>query len=319
MRREPTPDPTLPDRHAPLVARNPQDIAAAVPVALGFEPDDSVVMLTIGGRDGFHARVDFPPAAAADDEVIDLLMAPALTHEVEAVLFVHYAADARAVRRLARRLEREFRAARVRVIVQLRVTDQRCYAALGRLPGVTAHGLPLDVRSHAFRAASVLHGRVTLGSRAEVAATVAPDVPSQRAVEALPMPIPCTAPGLRLRLCELLSDETTVRLDDAEVARMAHSLVDPRIRDEALLLVSRDTADRHVALWSDVVRRAPEHLVPDVAAVLALAAWVAGHGALAWCAVERCREVAPDHRLAGYVAAALENALPPRVWDERVG
>ena len=34
------------------------------------------------------------------------------------------------------------------------------------------------------------------------------------------------------------------------------------------------------------------------AAVLGLAAWLAGHGALAWCAVDRCQAVDPDNSLA---------------------
>ena len=65
------------------------------------------------------------------------------------------------------------------------------------------------------------------------------------------------------------------------------------------------------------MQRAPDDLVAAPAAVLGLAAWLAGHGALAWCAVDRCPEVDPDHSLAGLVAEMLTEAVPPSAWDAR--
>jgi hypothetical protein len=70
-----------------------------------------------------------------------------------------------------------------------------------------------------------------------------------------------------------------------------------------------------VAFWTDVVRRTPEPLVPAPASLLAFAAWLAGHGALAWCALDRVFAVDPDYRMAAYLAQALEHALPPEVWE----
>ena len=46
-----------------LTARTPEDILAVVPVVLGFEPTESLVMLTFGSDPPFHARVDLPDAA----------------------------------------------------------------------------------------------------------------------------------------------------------------------------------------------------------------------------------------------------------------
>jgi hypothetical protein len=54
--------------------------------------------------------------------------------------------------------------------------------------------------------------------------------------------------------------------------------------------------------------------VAGPAAVLGLAAWLAGHGALAWCAVDRCQAVDPDNTLAGLVAEVLARAVPPSAW-----
>src|ERR1700712_6060955 len=60
-----------------FVARSPVDLVALVPMVLGFHPSDSVVLLTFGPPGGsFHARVDLPVSAAAQEEVADVL-APA--------------------------------------------------------------------------------------------------------------------------------------------------------------------------------------------------------------------------------------------------
>ena len=61
------------------------------------------------------------------------------------------------------------------------------------------------------------------------------------------------------------------------------------------------------------MRRRPPTRWPAPAALLAFAAWQAGDGALAWCAVDRCLEADPDYSLAGLVAELLTAAVPPRV------
>ena len=53
-----------------MTARTPEDVLAVVPVVLGFEPHDSLVMLTFGADPPFHARVDLPDRRS---EVPDLV------------------------------------------------------------------------------------------------------------------------------------------------------------------------------------------------------------------------------------------------------
>src|SRR3954470_2495078 len=74
-----------------LTARGPADLLAAVPVVLGFRPRDSLVMLTFDAVHSFHARVDLPPpdeAAESLPELVDGLLAPALSQRVRRVVFV---------------------------------------------------------------------------------------------------------------------------------------------------------------------------------------------------------------------------------------
>jgi hypothetical protein len=100
------------------------------------------------------------------------------------------------------------------------------------------------------------------------------------------------------------------------VVPLALALRDPASRDEAWCGLTRDVARTHVELWSDVVRRVPDEVVAGPAAVLAVAAWLAGDGALAWCAIERCRAVEPDHTLARLVADLLDDACSPDLWEQ---
>ena len=86
-------------------------------------------------------------------------------------------------------------------------------------------------------------------------------------------------------------------------------------RDVAWAEINRETSGAHVDLWRDLVRRSPRHLLPDASALLAFAAWQHGDGALAWCAIDRCLEVDPDHWLAHYVAEVLTRAVPPTAWE----
>jgi len=90
----------------------------------------------------------------------------------------------------------------------------------------------------------------------------------------------------------------------------------PAVRDGAWTPVHRAVARDHVRLWTDAVRRAPARVRGSAAAVLAFAAWTAGDGALAWCAVDRCVEVDPTNSLAELVGDLLQGAVPPDAFTE---
>lgn len=299
----PTP-PTTP--RTTLTARSPEDVLAAVPVVLGFEPRQSVVMLTFGGVETFHARLDLPPPSEAD-QAVALLLDPALLHRVRRVLFVLYADDGPAVRGVGERLRRAFTEAGVEVLEVLRAHGGRWFAS-GGPPG----GVPYDVGDHRFRAQAVVDGIVVHGSRDELEALLRPRPDAVGLVErALRRAVPSTAGEVGDLVERRLAEG---RFSDAELARVLLALAEPTGRDAAWAALSRDGALGHVRLWTDAVQRAPDGLVPGPAAVLGLAAWLAGHGALAWCAVDRCRAHDPGNTLAALVADVLTRAVPPSVW-----
>ena len=322
------------DRPLVLTVRTPEDVLAMVPVLLGFVPEDSVVMLTFGGRRPFHARVDLPrgPDALDDvEEVVAQLLAPVRAQAVRQVLFVLYTADAPVASLAVERLATVFRGAGVEVVEALR-TDGRCWwPGLRDRAGVPAGGVPYDVGSHPLTVEAVLAGKAVLGSREQLAHTMAHAPELAAGVVAALAAMSTTAGGRAGRASGAPPRaEVAARVgaglatyadgaaapDDATIAWLLRALLDPGAREAAAELMTAGTAAQHAGFWTEVVRRSPETLVAGPAALLAFAAWRAGDGARAWCAVDRCLDADPDHPLGRVVAAALTHALPPDCWPD---
>ncbi|MEO6509657.1 MAG: DUF4192 domain-containing protein [Nocardioides sp.] len=304
-----------------LTAKTPEDVLAAVPLVLGFVPEDSVVMLTSGAAHPFHARLDLPLTAARCRDAAESLIGPARRHGVERVLFVLYAGDARVARACARALVRRFRRGGVEVTDVLRSTGGRWFPLSLDGSEPDGPGTPYDVRGHLFTAQAVAAGRVTRASRGELAATVAAD-PARRESMAAAVPVARASgaaddpvswlPELVARLVEQGSVP-----DPPTTARLLVAIAEPAGRDVAMADLTRDSAERWLPLFSALVRAAPRELVAPAGSVLGFLAWLSGDGALAWCALDRAAEGDPPCTLATAVADALELALPPDVWVRR--
>jgi len=298
-----------------LQARTPADIAAFVPLALGFVPERSVVMVSVGAPGGMQARVDLPHDPDDVDDVVEALLRPARLHRLRDVVVVVYDDDTTVADEAAWSMHEEFTAAGIRVREVLRVHDDHWYAVLPGAPLAAYRGVRFTLAEHAFTARAVFDGRVTHASREALLATIAPDDAAVTrtstdlaGAEALPV-------GAVGALTRRHMDLGTP-FSRAELASVAVSLVVGERRDEAWVWLSRPEARRAVDLWSDAVRRLPTSHVAGPAAVLAFAAWLVGDGALSWCAVDRCREAEPTHSLADLVAMLLEAATSPDSWEE---
>lgn len=295
--------------------RHPEDLLAAVPVLLGFGPEASLVMLTFGGSVQFHGRIDLPRRPEHVDHCVESLLAPAVRHAVRAVAFVLYDAEPEPAAFLARRLAVRTGECGMHLADCLSVLDGRWYDPLG-LHGAPPGGVPFSADDHEFRVRSVAGGHVTLGSRAELEATVAPAVDAvAETAAALADAVPPSPAEVRAMLGAALHGP---RLTADRVAGLLLALQAGPVRDEAWGRMRRDDVHAQVALWSDVVRRSPPDLVAHPAAVLAFAAWLGGDGALAWCALDRCFAQEPGHGLGLLVAGLLEHAVPPLEWDRAI-
>jgi hypothetical protein len=302
-----------------LTARGPEDLLAAVPVVLGFRPSDSVVMLTFDARRTFHARVDLPPPDDADDDLPALSAAlrdPCLVHGVGRVALVVYSADAALAARVGARLRGDFTAVEIGVIDVLRAHEGLWWQVPTGPREPESPGRPYDEACHPFAAQAVFDGQVTHATRDALRETLAPDPDAQRRVRARLRGLGPARPVEVGWVTEALGRwaESGADPDDDEAARVLRAVTRVEARDAALFAVSRETSREHLRVWSGLLRRAPAGHVPDAAVLTAFAAWQSGHGALAWCALDRCFEVAPDHPLGRGLAECLTRAVPPSAW-----
>jgi hypothetical protein len=289
----PTPSSTVTRLHA----RTPDDIAAFVPLALGFVPERSVVLLSVGSPGGMSARVDLPQDPDDVDDVVEALLRPARRNGVRDVVVVIYDDDTTVADEAAWALHEELAAAGISVREVLRV-----------------HDVPFTRAEHPFTAQGVFDGRVTHTSREALRATIAPDEAEIRATEPVLAEARALPGGALASLVRGHVDRGTT-FSVGELAAVACSLPSGALRDEAWVWLVRSEARRAVDLWTDAVRRLPDRHVAGPAAVLAFAAWLLGDGALAWCAVDRCRDAEPAHSLADLVAQLLEAATSPDEWE----
>lgn len=330
-----------------FIARNPVDLLAVVPCVLGFHPEDSAVLLTFGAgeQQSFHARVDLPLEAADQRDVATMLRSVVTRHGAARVGLVLYTDDAEAAHAFQQVLVPWFEQDDVEVIDVLRVCGDRFHAA----DDPDDPGFVFDLTSHPFTAAQVVEGRVTFDSRQELAESLVGSDPED--TEAIATAADAFADRLlivggrarrrgpsvtgaggrpmvtalagelrehahwlqaRLRAADRTSG-TELAPDDA--ARVLVLVALDSLREVAIAELSRITARSQLEFWRELCRRAPADLRPAPASLCALAAWISGDGALAWCALERCFENDPDDVLGHHVAALLESATPPAIWS----
>ncbi|OKI45723.1 hypothetical protein A6A27_37930 [Micromonospora sp. CB01531] len=90
-------------------------------------------------------------------------------------------------------------------------------------------------------------------------------------------------------------------------------LADIAVRDYA----GEATGDQlwHLALWTDLTRRATPAYAAAPATLLALTAWQQGQGALASVALNRALAADPHYRLARLIDHALRHGIPPNALN----
>lgn len=298
-----------------LTARTPEDLIALAPVVLGFQPEESLVMLTFG--DGaFHARIDLPGSPDEVAGVVEAVVAPLVAHGLRRAVFLVFSTSPSQMS-LVSTLLSVCADHGVDVVDVLRADGRRWFRLHHR---GTGPGVAYDVSHHPFHARSVVEGQVTWSSRRALAASLTPQADRVAAVRVLVEGLPAVVPRSQIAaerawLVALLSaaDEGDLPSDEA-CARLLRDLADGRLWEEALCWLTRQRADSQRALWTSVLRRAPDDWVAAAAVLLGFAGWLGGQGALAWCAVDRCLAEAPEDRRARVLADLLLRAVPPSRW-----
>jgi hypothetical protein len=327
------------DTRPTLRIKSPADLLALVPSVLGFHPDESIVLVVTAGEAGqLHARLDLPRDEEEAVETVRVLLNAVSRSEASQVALVAYCVDEEPAAALVDLLALELEVCGVDVMCAIRADGERWFS-LDCVEGCCPlDGRRYDVSSHPITAQAVLEGKVTYDSRDALADSLVGNDPD--AVEAVGEAADEAMRRLRAALRHPLgpeSDEGTRRhlvtegywvrervrrylrtrepLDDHDAGRMAVAITVVEVRDVAWAEMNRSNACTHVELWRDLTRRTPLDLLAAPSALLAFAAWLAGDGALAWCAVDRCLEAEPGYSMAALVSQALAGAMHPSVWE----
>lgn len=308
-----------------------QGLVAAVPQFLGFEPEQSIVLLCLTrprGRVGPVARIDLPPPACA--AALQPMLECARRYADE-VAIVCYHSDQRPA--CIDELTAALRDRDIPVVATLsvsggRIRDARSLTAMQRDLGVPLLG-PDDEESLALRSAAILTERLPLPNRQALEASIAPpnDWDDSETQQAIVAHLHTLAPDLqaaRNRLTSALvrrvdaalgaawaSYRTTGGVPAATAARLIALAQDSACRD---LVIARavatiDTAT--VGLIAAVAAQCPSEYCAQWCAILAAAAYRCGDGAMAHCALDRVTTAQPGHRMARLLRAAMDACLPP--------
>ncbi len=309
-----------------LRIESPTVLIAAVPLLLGFHPEESVVMLTAGGAsESFFARVDLPRSPGDVEVVVEDLCDVAGRHGVHHVALVLLTDDAGRARATHDAFVAGLATRAVDLQVALRADGRRWFPLTG-LAGDPDAGEEYDVSTHPFTLEAMVEGRVVHDTRGALADSLrsthpdevervgsAADAANARMTGAPRAQLVAEGRWVQERLRRFLEDG--LPLDVPDLGRLLHLMTDTDVRDGAWAERTRDNARRHVDLWRDVVRRAPVDALAPPATLLAFAAWLAGDGALAWCALDRARAADPDYSMAMLVERALTCAVAPSTWQ----
>lgn len=315
--------------HLPAVLRahSPEDLMAFVPLALGFAPAESVVIIAVGAR-GPHARVDLPSVVEAE-EVGRQLAHTYVCHGVERVAVVGCSGRPETLDPVLLTIAGWLDRSHVRVVAVL-ATGAGHGRALSDDPGDPGEPFTFDATSHAFRARAVFEGHVVHASREAVVAQVARDpravriLERERSVRAhghgwQPSPDPAAEVAVRV---QMLRDAFGRDVWSGEqgghwMAEALELLAAPGGGIERWLLRDREEIARQLGHWCRVLQACPDDELVPVATVVAHQAWASGNGALAWSALDRVdavhrRPVASDAwRALNLVRSFLVTARTP--------
>lgn len=299
----------------PISIRTPGDLVAAIPHLLGFQPEDSVVIVPTS-RGLPVARIDFPHAAEDRERVWESIHSGFGRHARpdSSVAIVCLTNDHAEAASTARHLADRFASIGVGVELQLWVANDR-WSDL-----VTGANDVVTVASRErLAAASVFAGQaLPERSREDLAnslvgdpAPVAALLPEAReaAAESVPRLESDWALGILSRF-----ETDGNRLTDRDAARLLVAVESSPIRDRLWDQMDRRTAAVDVAFWTDMTRRSPVEVRTAPAALLGFASWLHGDGARALCALDQVPQGQP-YVLADLVSTALATGMHPREWD----
>lgn len=314
----------------------PQGIVAAIEHCLGFTPEESLVLVCLAAprdRVGPVARIDLPPPGYPDEALLPMLECARRYADSAAIVCYHDGSRPGCIDDLTRGL----RDRDIPVVATLSVFAGRIHDARSAAASPGDGGIPMlpadDPRTTTLRSAALLAGRSPLPNRAALAASIAPpsdcdDADMRRAIATAAQelaPIVSAAPGGRLTpgmvgyvdaaLTAVNSEYRTGRISAPSAARAIAAVQHLPCRDLVIARTVDRCGDDFVGPAIAVAARCPDDWCADWCAVLAVAAYRSGDGALAHCALDRTVAAAPRHRLAHLLRSSIDACIPPASLD----
>jgi hypothetical protein len=308
----------------------PGALIAALPAVLGFVPENSLVLVSLGdGELGSVLRVDLSEGLV---DRIGHLAEVAAAAEPEAAIAV--IVDAEGAH--CPRCNEEYRHLCSVLTEALSQHDIDLWAAHvvdrvalgGRwhcVDGCGSSGAVEDPSASPLAAAAVLDGRRLYPRRADLQAVVAVDdragstelavavtqQAAKREVAHRADPAGCSRRDVENAMDAAARVAGGQSLSDAELAELGCALSDVNVRDTLYALAVGENAGEAESLWAVLARTLPLPWRVEALVLLAFSAYARGDGPLAGMSLEAALRCAPDHRMAGMLDTALQSGLRP--------
>lgn len=304
----------------------PGTLIAALPAVLGFVPENSLVLVTVDhGEMGSVMRVDLSAELPDSFDHLAEVAAAAGPDSAIAVIVDESGASCRMCNDDHRLLTAALAGALSGFGIELlaaHVVDR--VAAGGRwhcADGCGGSGVVEDPSASPLAVAAVLDGRRLYARRADLQQVIDADpVCSRRLVAAIEQYAATRGAGERGEADVRDDVEHAIaavraadigELSEADLARLACAVTDPRVRDALYALAAGEQAGRAETLWASLSRTLPDPWRADALVLLAFSAYSRGDGPLAGVALEAALRCAPEHRMAGMLDTALHSGMRP--------
>lgn len=105
-------------------------------------------------------------------------------------------------------------------------------------------------------------------------------------------------------------------VSDHELSAVLRGLRSVSVRDHVGGLLLDSDPSQASAAWAELVMRSPSGYAAPLATLTALAAWLAGDGARAWCAIDRALADEPGYVMAELMHGIVSAPVPPATVRE---
>lgn len=316
-----------PDDIPVYTAHDISDLFNALPVFLGFRPEESLVAVSTEGprrRFGFRMRMDMPTDLEEVDNAAEVVVHHLRNHGDDGAIVLAISDHQHMARELL--LAIESRLGDITPIAIARSNGQRYWVDV---PGFPSEGIAYETdESHESIAVAVAAGQQILPDRAALAERVAP-IPFHRVAE-LAAAYDAVFPQVLAILADDDADLAPRALDDLDlvlrrvragsaldteqVARLSMWLNYSGVRDAVASQITDENADEWLQALTHCSRNVLPAFSPSVLALTSYAAWRTGDGALSLIAAERATSEDPAQELALLMIEVLRVGVPPPRW-----